>query len=133
MSSPGSGVTKVAITDASVAPMQPHGLGDFLRRAEHQVIEADGVDAELLGDVDHLVERLEALVRDGRVDADAQRRVLAPRRRLQPAQPGAGPLERALQAARVVVQLAGAVDRDADVLQEAGGARDRRALRRAPR
>jgi hypothetical protein len=33
------------------APGQPHRLRDFLRRAEHQVVQADGVDAELLGDV----------------------------------------------------------------------------------
>ena len=85
--------------------MQPHGLGDFLRRAEHQVIEADRVDAELLGDVDHLVQRVERLVRDGGVDADAQRRVPALRRRLQPAQARGRALERALHAARLVVQL----------------------------
>ena len=97
---PGSGVTNVAITDASVGADQPDGLRDFFRRAEHQVIQADRIDAELFGDVDHLVERLEALVRDGRVDADAQRRVLAPRGLLQPPQPFAGPLERALQSAR---------------------------------
>ena len=99
--------------------MQPHGLGDFLRRAEHQVIEADRIDAQLLGDVHHLVERVETLVRDGRVDADPQRRVLALRRRLQPPQAVARALERAFQPARDVVQLAGAVDRDADVLEEA--------------
>ena len=100
---------------------QPDGFGDFFRRAVHQVVEPDGVDAELLGHVDHLVERLEALVRDGRVDADAQRRVLASRRLLQPAQPGAGALERALQPARAIVQFPGTVDRHADVLEEARG------------
>ncbi len=97
----------------------PDGLVDFLRGAEHQVIQADGVDAKLTRHVDHLVERLEALLRDGGVDADAKRCVLAPRRVLQATKPGTGALERAGQPARPIVQLAGAVDRHADVLQEA--------------
>ncbi len=70
------------------------------------------------GDVDDLVERFEALLGDGRVDADAERRALLLRRGLQAAQAGGGALERAFHAARLVVQLARAVDRDADVLEE---------------
>ncbi len=80
--------------------------------------EADRVDAEFVRDVDHLVQRVERFVRDRGVDADAQRRVLARGRRLQAPQARRRALERALHAAGLVVHLVGAVDRDADVLEE---------------
>ena len=116
MSSPGSARDERGDDGGVVRADEPHGLGDFFRRAEHQMIQADRIDAEFFGDVDHLIERLEALVRDRGVDADTQRRLLAARRRLQPLQPRARPLERAFQAARRVVRSPGTVDRDADVL-----------------
>ena len=130
---PGSAVTNVEMTDGVRSRRSAARFVDFLRRAEHQVIEADRVDAELLGDVDHAIERVERLVRDRGVDADAQRRVPAACGRLQPAQAGRRSLERALHAARLVVQLAGAVDRDADVLQESRAPPAPPAPRRAPR
>ena len=37
------------------------------------MVQPDGVDAEVPGHVDHAVERLDAVLRHGRVDADAQR------------------------------------------------------------
>ncbi len=57
-------------------------------------------------------------MRDGRVDADAQRGALPARRRLQPPQTFGRAIERALLSARDVVQLARPVDRDRDVLEE---------------
>jgi hypothetical protein len=38
---------------------EPYGFRDFLGRAEHQVVEANRVDAQFFGDVHHLVQRLE--------------------------------------------------------------------------
>ena len=73
--------------------------------------------------------RLEALVRHRGVDADAQGRLLAACRLLQPLKSRTGPLERALQAARLVVHLAGAVDRYADVLEKPGGREIRQRFR----
>ena len=120
MSRPGSGGHERRNRGGVLGADEAHGFLHFLRRAEHQMIQPDRIHAELLGDLDHLVERVEALVRDGRVDADPQRRVLAAGRRLQPREPLAGPLERPLQAARDVVHLARTVNRDADVLEEPG-------------
>ena len=82
------------------------------------MVEADRIDAQLAGDVHHLIERVQAFVRHRRVDADAQRRALPPPRVLQPPQPLARAIEGALEPAGEVVQLARAVDRDADVFEE---------------
>ena len=118
MSSPGSDVTNVAMAERVRRADQADCLGHFFGRAVHQVIETDGVDAELLGHVNHLVQGVQTLVRHGRVDADAQRRMLPAGGFLQATKARARTLEGPLQAASGVVQLAWTVDRHADVLEK---------------
>ena len=116
-----------------VAPDEGQRLFHLVGRAVHQVIEADSLDPELAGDLHHLIERLEALLRDGRVDADPKRRALAPGRLAQAPDARGGLVECALLAARDVVQVARSINRDGDCASGTRAAPARRAPRRAPR